>query len=70
MASMSGGSKQCRPQTAGTKQIKCVYTPSMGTPADIGKAPTSRIYTKDYSKVQEKDDSDNVSPYLGNPLRW
>lgn len=69
MASMSGGEPPDRPLTAGNKQVKCVYTPR-GTPADIGKAPPSRIYTKDYSKVQEKDSSDNVTAYLGNPLRW
>lgn len=69
MASMSGREPPDRPLTAGHKQVKCVYTP-MGVPADIGVAPTSRVYTKDYSKTQEKNDSDTVSPFLGNPLRW
>lgn len=70
MASMTGGEPPDRPLTAGAKTIKCVELPSMGTPADICKAPPTRIYTKDYSKVQEKGDSDNVTAYLGNPLRW
>lgn len=70
MASMTGGEPPDRALTAGNKQVKCVELPAMNGTADIGKAPPTRIYTKDYSKVQEKDDSDNVSPFLGNPLRW
>lgn len=66
-----------RPQSPGSKQLKCEHLQSIKQPASIQKfpgnksAPTSRIYTKDYSKVTpEKDDSDMVSPFLGNPLRW
>ena len=70
MASMSGGEPPDRTLSPGAKTIKSVELLRMGQAADIGKAPPSRIYTKDYSKVQEKDDSDTVSPYLGNPLRW
>jgi hypothetical protein len=39
---------------------------------DIGKAPTSRVYTRDYCKIPEKNDYDNVdlvSPAIGNPLK-
>jgi len=61
----------CRPQTAGSKQIKCERLASIGSPASPGPASTSRIYTRDYSKKQpEKDDMDSVGPFLGNPLRW
>jgi hypothetical protein len=78
MSSMDGsGETPCRPQTAGSKQIKCERLQSIGSAASIGKdagnksAATSRVYTKDYSKVApEKGDSDQVSPFLGNPLRW
>jgi hypothetical protein len=79
MSSMPGGTddQTYRPQSAGSKQIKCEHLPSIGTAASIGKddgnksAPTSRVYTKDYSKVApEKGDTDMVGPFLGNPLRW
>lgn len=78
MSSMDGsGEPTYRPQTAGSKQIKCEHLQSIGSPASIAKtggnksAPASRVYTKDYSKVSpEKGDSDQVSPFLGNPLRW
>lgn len=79
MSSMPGGAdEQTYPeQSKGSKQIKCEHLPHMGVAASIAKddgnksAPTSRVYTKDYSKVTpEKGDSDQVSPYLGNPLRW
>lgn len=79
MSSMDGGQDEqtYRPQTKGSKQIKCEHLPSIGSAASIAKddgnksAPTSRIYTKDYSKVRpEKGDKDDVGPFLGNPLRW
>ncbi len=57
------------PQTAGSKQVKAVFT-ERAQAVDIHKAPISRVYTKDYSKVPEDKDSDQVSVYLGNPLRW
>lgn len=58
------------PQTEGSKQIKCMHLPTIGTAAEVGPAPTSRVYTKDYGKIRERDDKDGVSIYLGNPLRW
>lgn len=71
------GEPSYRPQTAGSKQIKCEHLQSIASPASIAKAdgnksaPTSRVYTKDYSKVSaEKSDKDDVTVYLGNPLRW
>jgi len=39
---------------------------------NIGPAPTSRVYTRDYCKTPEKNDYDNtdlVGPALGNPFR-
>ena len=37
--------------------------------SDVGAAPTSRVYTRDYSKVgREPDDVDLVTGALGNPL--
>jgi hypothetical protein len=59
-------------QSHGSKQIKCEHLQTMGQGADIGKVPVhTRIYMKDYTKVApEKDDTDAVGPFLGNPLRW
>lgn len=67
---MSGSAPPDRPLTKGAKTIKSVELNSMGQAADISKAPPSRVYTRDYSKVQERDDKDTVTEYLGNPLRW
>lgn len=41
-----------------------------GQPArEVGPAPTSRVYTRDYSKVgREPDDVDLITGVLGNPL--
>jgi hypothetical protein len=41
-----------------------------GQPArEVGPAPTSRVYTRDYSKVgREPDDVDLLSGVIGNPL--
>lgn len=55
----------------GNKRIKAEML-RIGQAADIGKAPPSRNYTRDYSKIDEvpdTDDFDLVSPALGNPLR-
>lgn len=53
----------------GAKHVKCVSI-GITEAADIRKAPTSRIYTKDYSKVgRAKDDTDTVTVALGNPFR-
>lgn len=73
MSSMPGGqddSASYAPQSAGSKQIKCEHLPKMGVPASIGPAGADRIYTKDYSKVKEQGDKDDVTAFLGNPLRW
>lgn len=57
-------------QSTGTKVIKQEML-SNGQAADIGTVPPSRVYTKDYCKVEVvEDDPDTVSPFLGNPLRW
>jgi hypothetical protein len=56
-------------QSAGSKQIK-VECLRNGQASDLHKAPPSRVYTRDYGKVQEKDDPDLVTGALGNPLRW
>jgi len=55
----------------GAKQIKMEML-RIGQAADIGKATSSRLYTRDYSKIDEvpdTDDIDLVGPALGNPLR-
>lgn len=41
-----------------------------GQPAsEVGPAPTSRLFTRDYSKVgREPDDVDLITSQLGNPL--
>lgn len=55
-------------QSPGTKQVDCEYL-QLGQASDVGTAPPSRVYTRDYSKTRpEADDSDTVSPFLGNPL--
>lgn len=54
----------------GNKQIKCADDLSFrrGDVADINKAPTSRIYTRDYTKVgRDKEDTDLVTAALGSP---
>lgn len=55
-------------QSAGTKRVKVTMLEN-GQAADIGKAPTSRVYTNDYSKVPPRDSEDITSAWLGNPLR-
>ena len=56
-------------QSKGSKLVKEVYHSfTRGDVADINKAPTSRVYTRDYSKVgREEDDVDLVSAALGKP---
>ena len=54
-------------QSTGSKTVKESY--NQYTAADIGKAPPSRVYTRDYSKVgRAKGDVDLVTVALGNPL--
>lgn len=54
-------------QSTGTKLVKEDYNPYSA--ADIGKAPPSRVYTRDYTKVgRAKGDVDLVTVALGNPL--
>lgn len=56
------------PEAEGTKCIKDESL-QFGRASDIGTAPTSRVFTRDYSKVgRSKGDTDLVSPALGNPL--
>ena len=55
----------------GAKRI-AVEMLEIGATPNIGKANASRIYTRDYSKIDEVPDTDNVDlvgPALGNPLR-
>lgn len=56
--------------SAGAKRLK-VNMLRIGQTPDIGPAPMSRIYTRDYCKgtYDETDKSDLVTPALGNPLR-
>jgi len=54
----------------GCKQIKYENLRFDGGILDIGTAPTSRVYTKDYRKIgRDVDDTDTVTEALGNPLR-
>lgn len=56
------------PGSAGCKGIK-EQELQFGQPSDIGTAPTSRVYTRDYSKVgRAPGDKDLVTEALGNPL--
>jgi hypothetical protein len=53
----------------GAKTIDCDQL-QFGQASDIGPAPTSRVYTRDYKKVgREPDDKDLITEALGNPLR-
>jgi hypothetical protein len=55
--------------SAGSKCIKEQMLDIQAT-SDIGTAPTSRVYTRDYLKVgREEGDTDLVTAALGNPFR-
>jgi hypothetical protein len=57
------------PCSPGCKCVKCEDIRFNGGIADINKAPTSRAYTRDYSKVgREEDDVDLLSAALGKPI--
>lgn len=62
------GSSTKESQSSGSKVVKTQMLAN-GQAADIGPAPTSRVYTRDYAKVKEQA-PDTVSEFLGNPLRW
>ena len=62
------GAETAMTQSPGSKEIKDEML-RLGQASDVGSAPTSRVYTRDYSKVgREEEDVDLVSPALGNPL--
>lgn len=56
-------------QTAGSKVIKAEHL-RLGQAADLGVAPTARVYSRDYSKIDPDGDQkdDTLSQFLGNPL--
>lgn len=56
-------------QTAGTKAIQCDHL-APGQAADLGPAPPTRVYSRDYSKKDPDGDQgdDTLSTFLGNPL--
>lgn len=58
-------------QTAGSKQIKAEMLRA-GQAATVGAITTDRVYSNDYSKIDRDGDQhdDDISPFLGNPLRW
>ncbi len=57
-------------QSPGSKHVECELRDfTAGAVPDIFDAPTSRVYTRDYSKAgRESDDTDLVSPALGKPV--
>ena len=62
--------------TAGNKRVKMQMLDMITGPvSDIGKAPVSRVYTRDYAKTTEPDpgassDFDYVTAAVGkNPFR-
>lgn len=66
----AGGTK--RSLSANGKEIKEQRLDAVrGQPADLGTAPSSRVYTRDYSKVgREESDTDLITGALGpNPFR-
>ncbi len=53
----------------GCKCIKCQDIRFNGGVADISKAPTSRVYTRDYTKVgRDPEDTDLLTGALGSPI--
>ena len=58
-------------QSNGSKQEKDQMLMD-GESANVGPAPSSRIFTRDYSKVgRSKGDTDSVTAALGSkPLGW
>jgi len=53
----------------GNKQLKTDDLRFDGGVADINKAPTSRVYTRDYKKDgRDKEDTDLLSAVLGKPI--
>lgn len=58
-------------QSAGTKSLKSQILAN-GQAADLGPAPTARVYSRDYSKKDPDGDQydDTLSEFLGNPLRF
>ncbi len=57
-------------RTSGSKCMDHEYLSMTAAAAKVGPAPTSRIYTRDYSKVgRDADQTDLVTSALGNPFR-
>lgn len=57
-------------EVSGAKSIKEDKL-MMGQASDVGVAPPSRVYTRDYSKVgRAPGDKDDITAALGNPLGW
>ena len=66
---LKSGTQSDMKEVFGAKSIK-EQELRFGQPSDIGDAPTSRIYTRDYTKVgRSVGDTDLVTQALGNPLR-
>lgn len=58
------------PMADGAKDIKEDNISFAGGIPNIGPAPTSRVYTRDYAKKgRTAGDKDLVTEALGNPLR-
>ena len=61
-----GGTKLSDPNSKTIKD-QCLM---LGETSDIGTAPPSRIYTRDYSKSgRSPGDKDSITEALGNPLK-
>lgn len=66
---MKSGTQSSMVEVLGAKSIK-EQELRFGQPSDVGTAPTSRIYTRDYTKVgRSEGDTDLVTEALGDPLR-
>ena len=66
---LKSGTQSSLKEVDGAKSIK-EQELRFGQPSDIGPAPTSRIYTRDYTKGgRSVGDIDLVTEALGNPLR-
>jgi len=65
------GQESQQEQSPGSKLIKDEML-RLGQAATIGEAPTSRVYSRDYSKrdPDADQDKDTLSEFLGNPLGY
>ncbi len=64
------GQESSLKRTPGSKCIDHENLSITAVAAKVGPAPTSRVYTRDYSKKgRDPDQTDLITSVLGNPFR-